>query len=214
MTQTILQKLPFVGATAIVLACVLSLTASAHVMVRPAEVVTAGFQTFTVGVPNERTVSTTSVRLALPKGLKHVSVNQKAGWDIDIDKDGDGESQHVTAITWSGGEINEGFRDDFAFSAQVPEQTTELQWKAYQTYADGTVVSWDQADEGGHGTSGGNAGPFSVTKVVSETEQQAAAKSAEQTASNAQSVANRALYIATAGLVVGLAGIFLATRKR
>ena len=121
----------------------------------------------------------------------------------------------VTSITWSGNEIVAGFRDGFTFSAQVPEKITELQWKAYQTYADGTVVSWDKQSEGdGHATSEPNSGPFSVTKVVVETEATTAVQKADAAAANAQSSARQALYVGLAGLLVGLIAVYLATRQR
>ncbi len=207
-------SLPVFGILISISVLVLSSVASAHVVVRPAEVVSAGFQTFTVGVPNEKDIPTTSVKLLIPEGLKHVSPTQKTGWDIAIEKEGEGESARVASITWGGGSIGEEFRDDFTFSAQAPEQETTLQWKAYQTYADGTVVSWDKADSGhGHDSQNPNEGPFSVTEVVSETAASQAIQKADQAAADAQLTAQRALYIAIAGLALALLSLTLATRK-
>lgn len=209
------QKVASVGLMIGVAVLAIGNSASAHVVVRPAEAVTAGFQSFTVGVPNEKTIPTTGVRLVIPKGLKYVSPVEKPGWNISIEKEGVGEEAVVTAIIWADGQINEGFRDDFAFSAQVPAESTEIQWNAYQTYADGTVVSWDKASTGdGHDDLGENTGPFSVTKVVAETATDAAVNKANQTASDAQRQANTAIVIGVAGVVVGLAGVYFATRKK
>ena len=58
--------------------------ASAHVGVKPSEVGVGSFQTFTVGVPNERDVPTTQVRLVLPEGLEHITPNVKQGWTIEV----------------------------------------------------------------------------------------------------------------------------------
>ncbi|HSI20288.1 MAG TPA: YcnI family protein [Verrucomicrobiae bacterium] len=137
---------------------------SAHVVVRPAEVAPAAFQTFTMGVPNEKAVPTTFVRLVVPSGLKHVSPTVKPGWAIEVKKEGEGESAAITEISWSGGSIPAGQRDDFTFSAQAPVAEGELQWKAYQTYEGGEVVAWDQAPTGGHGDS--EVKPYSATAVV------------------------------------------------
>jgi uncharacterized protein YcnI len=139
--------------------------ASAHVVVKPAEVETAAFQTFTIGVPTEKDVPTTKLRLVVPQGVGHVTPTVKPGWRIDIVKDGEGEDAVVKEIVWSGGSVPAGQRDDFTFSAQAPEQTATLQWKAYQTYSDGEVVAWDQAPtaEKGHGST-----PYSETQVVDE----------------------------------------------
>lgn len=207
-----LNKLPLIGLLVSIMVLTLTAATSAHVVVKPAEVVTAGFVTFTIGVPNEKTIPTTSVKLAIPEGLHHVSPTQKSGWEISTEKQGQGESATIQSITWSGNTIGDGFRDEFTFSAQVPEKATELQWKAYQTYADGTVVSWDKKDEGGHGARG-NSGPFSVTKVVTETEQQVAQKNVEAAAADAKSTADRSLYVGVAGVLLSLVAIALATRK-
>lgn len=189
-------------------------TASAHVVVKPAEVVTAGFQTFTVSVPNEKDLPTTSVKLVLPVGLEHVSPTQKPGWSIEVEREGSGEEAMVKSINWGGNTVEAGFRDEFTFSAKVPAKPAELQWKAYQTYADGTVVAWDKAGEDDRDQEGGNSGPFSVTKVVTDTDAAAATKKADQAAANAQNMANRAMLIGLAGSVVGFVGVFLATRKK
>jgi len=214
MLKRLNQKLSVFGVLLSIATLAFSASASAHVAVKPAEVVTAGFQTFTIGVPNEKDISTTSVKLVIPAGLKHVQATQKAGWQIDVEKDGTGEDATVTSITWSGNEVKAGFRDDFTFSGQVPEKATELQWKAYQTYSDGTVVSWDKASEGGHDEEGGNSGPFSVTKVVADTATDTSIKKADQAAADAKSAANTALYVGIAGVVAGLAGVYFGTRKK
>src|SRR5882762_2161811 len=108
--------------------------AFAHVVVKPATVGTAAFQTFTMGVPNEKDSPTIAVRLIIPEGLKYVSPNVKSGWTIDVKKNGTGEDAKVTEIDWTSGSIPAGQRDDFIFSAQVPSKETTLKWDAYQIY--------------------------------------------------------------------------------
>lgn len=141
--------------------------ASAHVVVKPASVGVAAFQTFTMGVPVEKDITTTGLRLVIPDGLKYVSPNVKPGWSVSVKKEGEGEDAHVTEISWTGGSIPSGQRDDFVFSAQAPAKEGELHWKAYQTYADGSIVTWDQEpkDERDDDSAGG---PYSVTKVVND----------------------------------------------
>ena len=194
-------------------------TALAHVVVRPSEVVTAGFQTFTVSAPNERDVPFNAIELRLPNGLKHVTPTVKPGWQIDVARENQNEDAAVKTITWRGGSVPGGFREDFGFSAQVPADATELQWKAYQTYEDGTTVAWDltasQQPKKADGSPDFSAsGPFSVTKVVKETEAASAVRRSEQAAANAQRSANRALLVGIAGVGLGLAGIFMITRRR
>ena len=213
--KSAVNKVLVAGVFASVLTVAIGATASAHVTVKPAEVLTAGFQTFTVSVPNENDISTTRVKVNMPEGLKYVQPTQKSGWDIDIESEGEGESATIKSITWKGSEVKKGFRDEFTFSAQVPEKDTELHWKAYQTYSDGTVVSWDKESSGeGHDSEDENSGPFSVTKVVAETADDASAKKSEQAAADAKNTANTALYVGVAGIVVGLIGVFLASRKK
>lgn len=211
--KLVMKNMSLIGLFVGLLTVVLTTTVSAHVIVKPAEVLTAGFQTFSIGVPNEKAISTTSVKLLVPEGLKHVMPTQKDGWNITTEKTGEGDEASVTSITWTGNTVQPGFRDEFTFSGQVPDTATELHWKAYQTYSDGTVVSWDKKDDGGHDELG-NSGPFSITKVVTQTANESDLNATQQVASVAKDSSSTALYVGIAGVVVGLVGIFLATRKK
>lgn len=142
-------------------------TVSAHVVVKPAQVGLGAYQTFTVGVPVEKEVPTTGLRLVIPLGLEHVSPNVKPGWKIDIIKSNMEEKEIVSELRWTGGPIPPGQRDEFVFSAKVPAEETVLMWNAYQTYADGTVVSWDQPHTA-HLTNFATSGPHSVTNVMDD----------------------------------------------
>lgn len=141
--------------------------AGAHVVVKPNQAGVGAFQTFTMGVPVEKDIPTVGLKLLIPAGLHYVSPNVKQGWYVSVKKTGTGENAVVTEIDWTGGYIPAGQRDDFYFSAQVPTTTSELNWKAYQTYQDGTVVSWDHDPAGGMEVVS-NAGPYSVTHVVND----------------------------------------------
>lgn len=190
---------------------VLAGTAAAHVVVRPAEVPTAAFQTFTVSVPNEKDIPTTGVKVVIPAGVENVTPTQKAGWSIDIES----SNGIVSAITWSGGTVEKDLRDEFTFSAKTPEKETKLQWKAYQTYADGTVVAWDKAnDNGGHDNNKPNEGPFSVTKVVADTNTEKATGADNEKIASIEKNTQRALYIAIMSLAIGVLSLALATRKK
>lgn len=142
---------------------------SAHVKVSPNQALTGEFMTFTVSVPNEKNVPTVALKLEIPKGLQYVTPTVKPGWTIESEKTGSGEDAVVTSISWTGGNIPVGQRDDFTFSAKLPDSPTELQWKAFQTYEGGLVVSWDLPEnETSHHSDSSNSGPFSTTKVTSE----------------------------------------------
>ncbi|HZS42794.1 MAG TPA: YcnI family protein [Candidatus Paceibacterota bacterium] len=141
--------------------------ASAHVVVKPNEVGIGSFQTFVMGVPAEKDLPTVGLKLLIPDGLTFVSPNVKPGWKINILKEGTGENAKITAIEWFGGSIPAGERDDFYFSAKVPATSTALSWRAYQTYSDGSVVSWDH-DPSENITDFSQSGPYSQTKVVDD----------------------------------------------
>lgn len=139
--------------------------AFAHVVVKPSSAGVASFQTFSVGVPNEKDSPTTGVKLILPDGLGEVSPNVKPGWTITSKKSGEGDAAKVTEIDWTGGSIPPGQRDDFVFSAQVPASETTLIWKAYQTYQNGDVVSWDHTP---NGTDDDTITPYSTTNIIND----------------------------------------------
>jgi|GEM_PF-488238 len=186
---------------------------SAHVVVRPKQVGVAVQQLFTVSVPNEKEMPVTKVRLAIPSQIKAEDVmpNAKAGWTVTkTDKE----------IIWTGGTIPTGLRDDFPFSAQVPGQETTLEWKAYQTYEDGTEVSWDQSPEqSSHGEEGGNTGPYSKTEVVNDVAAQdsanvdASSSSSAGTESSSNSRVNVAIALSIVALLFSLSA-YATQRKK
>ena len=141
--------------------------AFAHVVVQPSQVGVGKTQVFAISVPTEKDVPTIGVRIVLPSGLQEVAPTVKAGWQIQTKTSGTGNNAEVSEIDWTGGSIPPGQRDEFSFSAQVPGQPTTLQWKAYQTYQDGSIVSWDQTPNGSDDASG-DSGPYSTTQVIND----------------------------------------------
>lgn len=152
----------------------------AHVVVKPGEVGVGARTNFVVSVPTEEEVPTVSVRLIVPEGVKSVRPNAKSGWNIELKKEGEGDSERVTEIIWSGGRIPAELRDEFIFSAQAPAQEGSINWKAYQTYADGDIVAWDTDPQAVAEYAKNNPPkpgvehdhtapkPFSVTKVIND----------------------------------------------
>jgi uncharacterized protein YcnI len=138
--------------------------ASAHVIVTPNQVGVAATQVFSVSVPNEKEapITMTSLRLLIPSGLTDVMPTAQAGWTITT-KGGD----TVTEIDWSAGALPAGLRNDFTFKAQAPATTGELDWKAYQTFSDGSTAAWDQVPVSGHADDDALT-PYSVTKVIND----------------------------------------------
>lgn len=165
-------KLAVVGVLASVLFAAAPVATFAHVVVKPGEAVTGAYQTFTTSVPNEKDIPTVGLRVVIPESIDSVTPTVKPGWEIQTKKSG----ERVTEITWTGGSIPAEMRDEFTFSAHLPSEAGDIHWKAYQTYQDGTVVSWDQApstDAHGHGEDE-NKGPYSTTVVTAEAESESA----------------------------------------
>ncbi len=149
------------------IALIMPSIAFAHVVVTPGQAGVGEELIFNVSVPNEQQTAVTNVRLLIPSGVTNVTPTVKNGWTITTTTNGDAKAPEVTAISWSDGTVPVGQRDDFSFSAQVPASAGDVDWKAYQTYADGTVVHWDQKPAGSDDSTG-NAGPYSVTHVTND----------------------------------------------
>ncbi len=206
------KKVSSVFSAALVAVFTLSATASAHVVVRPGEVKTASFQTFTMGVPNEKGGDVVEVKLEIPEGLTSVRPSVKPGWKIDIEREGEGEDSVVSSITWSGGKIGDGLRDDFTFAARTPDEPTELQWNAFETYANSVTVAWNLSDDEQPTKEDGSpdfstSGPYSVTNIVTET------TDAEPVAATS-TTSNTPLYISVVALMIALGTFAVSTRKK
>lgn len=189
--------------TAIATFVALPAMAFAHVVVTPNRVAIGANTMFNVSVPNEKQVAVTSVKLNIPSGVQNVQPDAVAGWDITT---AHGDNNTVTSITWTGN-IPVGQREDFKFKAQAPANDTNLDWKAYQTYADGTTVNWDQNPTNDK-TVKNNAGPYSVTKVVNDLKQ------TTRTRHNTDSTASLALALSIAALALSVGALALGRRKR
>ncbi len=179
-------------------------SALAHVVVQPNQVGVAARQTFNVSVPNEsETAEVVGVRLVIPEGLESARPNAKPGWTVNLKKEGIGEEAKVTEIIWTsaGGTVPVSLRDDFFFGAKAPAAEAELQWKAYETYSDGTIVAWDQAPKEGDEA----VKPYSVTKVVNDLGKDTSATVVSTNNNDdAKDRANTALVLGGLGLLVAL----------
>lgn len=137
--------------------------AFAHVVVTPAKADVGTYVTFNVSVPNEKDVAVTALKLTIPDGVKSVTPTSKGGWTISTLKNGD----TVTEIDWTDGTIPNGQRQDFTFSAQAPAKAGDIHWKAYESYADGTIVKWDRTPTSDD-SEGEDTGPYSITVVADD----------------------------------------------
>src|ERR1700730_16658794 len=120
-------------------------TASAHVQATSADAARGAFATVSFQVPNEST--TNSATTAVTVDLTNVSAVQteaKQGWSAKVDRDA--TSNAVRSVTWTAAP-DTGIPVDqfgvFRISAKLPDADT-VSFATTQTYADGTVVKWDQ----------------------------------------------------------------------
>ena len=127
-------------------------TLDAHVVVTPRESAAGAEQVYTIRVPTEGTVSSTSVELEVPAGLHVMQVASGEGYTFDVKKDGN----RIVSITWKQ-EIKPKEFKLYTFTAHNP-QAGPLQWKAHQTFADGSMRHWIGER--------GSKEPASVTTIV------------------------------------------------
>ena len=126
----------------------------AHVIVTPRESAPGTEQVYTMRVPTEGTVATTAVELEIPSALHVTQIAQGEGYTFDVRKDGD----RIVAITWKCEIAPKAFAL-FTFTAHNPASGS-LQWRAHQTFADGSVRHWIGEP--------GTKEPASVTRIVSK----------------------------------------------
>ena len=109
----------------------------AHVGVRPRESKPGVDERYTVRVPTEGAVTTTSVHLEIPDGVMVLEVERYAGETFETQKKGD----RIVGITWKK-DIKPKDTAEFFFRARNPGSEGEIAWKAHQHFADGTVADW------------------------------------------------------------------------
>lgn len=148
--------------TALTLSIVLPSLAAAHVGVRPRESKPGAEERYTVRVPTEGAVATTSVRLEIPDGVTVLDVESTPGATFTTEKRGD----RIVAIVWTK-EIPPKEMAEFVLRAKNPAGGTEIVWKAHQHFSDRTVTDWVGPT--------GDKRPAPVTKLTLTPTQPAAA---------------------------------------
>ena len=126
----------------------------AHVTIWPRESTPGISERYTVRVPTEGKVATTSVRLIVPAEVTVTSVLAAPGVTPDITREGN----RITTVTWKF-EVPPGQFAEFVFLARNPKQGSEISWKVHQHYSDGTQSDW---------TGPPSKGPAPVTKLVAK----------------------------------------------
>ncbi|HYT64859.1 MAG TPA: DUF1775 domain-containing protein [Vicinamibacterales bacterium] len=113
------------------------ITAFAHVTVNPRTSKPAVEETYSVRVPTEKQVATTSVDLEVPEG---VVVSAVPAAD-DAKHEEKRRAGRIVMITWTK-EIKPRENAVFTFVATNPSAGTEIVWKVHQRYSDGTISDW------------------------------------------------------------------------
>lgn len=116
------------------------LDAMAHVTVNPRVSKLGAQETYTVRVPTEKQVATTSVDLEVPDGVTISRVSDMDGARHEEKRTGD----RVVVVTWTK-EIKPRKRADFTFVAINPASNTDVTWTIRQHYADGSISNWTPA---------------------------------------------------------------------
>jgi periplasmic copper chaperone A len=181
---------PMLGIRIVVLAAAVAATtlisagvASAHVSVVPSSLPKGGFQILSFSVPNEEEdANTVSVEVTVPTKypIAFVSVKPMTGWTITTEKttlpkpvktDDGSVTEAVSKIMWTAteGGLEPGQFDLFTVSAgPLPTKPSKLEFKAVQTYSDGTIVRWIEPTVKGTPEPEHPAPTLTLTKAESE----------------------------------------------
>ena len=128
-------------------------TVGAHVTVAPRESPAGAGERYTVRVPTEGQVPTTSVELEVPADVTITGVLVGGAFTYETRREGD----RVVAITWKQ-DIKPGEIAEYVFFARNPKSGQQIAWKARQRFADGTSADWVGVE--------GDRRPASVTRLT------------------------------------------------
>lgn len=178
---------------------------SAHVTVSPDKAEQGAYEIFTVQVPTEGEQPTTKVMVKIPDGVDISRVAPMFNWSYEMEK---GDNGKITSITWvvNGDGLLSGEFTQFNMQGKVGKDSTSLEWKAYQTYADGEVVEWVGAE--------GSDKPASITNVVKSVNGNQATETDFMTSDPTDTESNVSMYLSIAALIMGAIALILALRKK
>ena len=222
-------KFRIVGVLAILVAGLFNaVPAFAHAVIKPSTAGVGSFTDFSLGVPSEKDSATIMVELMIPAGVQNISPIVKPGWKIDVKqspdptgaKDDDGNpAMIVTEIDWTGGQVPAHQKDFFMFSAQVPAQEGELDWKVEQTYADGSVVSWtktaaDQPKDEKGNPDFSRFGPYSKTMVINDLKASPSPGESTETIVQSSNSSNITLILSGLAVLTSIVSLGISFRRR
>ena len=124
----------------------------AHVTVWPQQSQAGAGERYTVRVPTEGQVATTSVELEVPPDVNVTGILVSSGYTYETRREGN----RIVSITWKQ-EIKPAEVAEFVFFARNPK-ADQIAWKARQRFADGTSADWIGVE--------GDRRPAAVTKLT------------------------------------------------
>lgn len=204
-----MKKISFLLALCFIISTLATSVAFGHVTVQPQQSTQGSYEKFTVRVPTEKEIATVKVEVRFP--IDSVTISRfepKPGWTYELARDGDGV---ITGVTWTatGPGLSATEFGEFYMQGRVADQATEIVWKAYQTYSDGSVVEWTGA--------AGSDKPASVTQVSARAAGSTGGHDHGDHGSSAQdanSSTSLSLYLSIAALVLALISVVISVRKK
>lgn len=197
--------------------------ASAHVTVLPKETTQGSYEMFTVRVPSENdSVPTTNVKVEFPADVNISRFEPKPGWKYEIQKDA---SDKITSVTWTAEEDGLSPTEFGLFNMQgkVADNATEIVFKAYQTYKDGSVVEWVGAQDSEKPASvtavnpkpaDGSADHHGAAKTTETKDEGTTEHAHKEEVKETTSSSNAPLYVSIAALIAGLLSLVISLKKR
>ena len=115
----------------------------AHVTINPRESTQRATHRYTVRIPTEGEVTTTSVDMGVPEGVIVESLQVPVGWTYEVTR----EDDRIVAVTW---EVNvkPGEFLEVGLVARNPREGSEIVWILKQHFEDGTVSDWTNGPNG------------------------------------------------------------------
>jgi uncharacterized protein YcnI len=203
----------------------LASTASAHVTVSPTSLPQGATAELSFKVPNEESnANTVELQLQIPTAYPIAQVLAKPvpGWTITVrtvklttplTTDDGTFTSAVDEIDWTGGSIQPGQYQDFQISVDpLPSDTTQLVFKAVQTYSNGDVVRWIDLTTSSDSDPAHPAPVLTLTPASASSSSGSASAAANPTGSSTPATASASTATASSsgsGDALGVAGLVL-----
>lgn len=206
-----MKKISFLAMLGLMISLMATTAAFAHVTVQPRQTTQGSYEKFAVSVPTEKDIPTVKVEVRFP--IESVTISRfepKPGWTYELARNAD---NIITGVIWTatGPGLSATEFGEFYMQGKVADQATEIVWKAYQTYSDGSIVEWTGA--------AGSDKPASVTTVAAKPagsggDGHGHSNSTGDVNAAATSSSQLPMYFSIAALVMGITSIFISLAKK